>query len=347
MKTPSVNSPRDTGISPARTNDTAATIDKFSGLLNLPDRLGEKHYSIAVWLLESGLSALLSRANIGESIDFNKEIHLLIEEGSVYFGFFSVIGAYASTEVFSRDGLNLLDFSKNSKYSPEYIINVKNHHFRVKYNGEEYFAEPLTEAEFGKDDGGVPKDREDGDSLPNKRLSGTFIARAAEEMNDEQWRQLEDVARALLGDTVSPKSEAEELKANIHAKIGSLPGETLGQIWAIVTSPKAKQIPTTAPDGRLYENRPDRSQSAPDFIREVYAEYLDGNFTRADLRRIDPKAEMALRNWESHHRQRADINLPTKKELNDRLLEKPLTVLTPHERLAKGRIQSSRLNNKK
>lgn len=75
--------------------------------------------------------------------------------------------------------------------------------------------------------------------------------------------------------------------------------------------------PTAPPAGQTYENRPDRSENAPDFISRVYKDWLTGEFTRADLRKIDKSAERALNNWEQHSGTRAPINLPTLKEFND------------------------------
>lgn len=122
----------------------------------------------------------------------------------------------------------------------------------------------------------------------------------------------------------------EERRAQIIAKVAELSGQPLAQLWASLVAPasgtESKPIPTEPPGGQLYVNRPDRSQSAPEFIAAVYKNFLHGDFTRADLRRIDPKAEMALRNWERDHRTRAAINLPTIKERNDALIAAGLIV---------------------
>lgn len=69
----------------------------------------------------------------------------------------------------------------------------------------------------------------------------------------------------------------------------------------------------------LYTDRADKSENAPSFIERVYGTrgYLDGSFTRADLRRLDPKAYAALNNWEQHRGERADLNLPTKASAMD------------------------------
>lgn len=75
---------------------------------------------------------------------------------------------------------------------------------------------------------------------------------------------------------------------------------------------------TSPPDGQFYANRPDRKETAPAFIERVYgaAGLLTGEFTRADLRRLDPQAMMGLANWERTNG-RAPVNLPTLKERND------------------------------
>lgn len=81
---------------------------------------------------------------------------------------------------------------------------------------------------------------------------------------------------------------------------------------------KAPTIPSAPPGGETYDKRQDRKERAPDFIQRVYGPWLDGSLTRADLRKLDPKAEIALSNWERKNG-RGDLNLPTKKELHDRL----------------------------
>jgi hypothetical protein len=156
----------------------------------------------------------------------------------------------------------------------------------------------------------------------------------------------------------------EELRVKIYAKVASLSGRPLAALWAqiedaagapeMLPTPDAKVelplmpeakllIPTEPPGGQLFENRPDKKQSAPEFIATVYEDFLNGAFTRADLRRIDPSAIIGLKNWEARFG-RTDI-LPTKKELNDALLNKPQEALNPHERVAQKRIQIIRANN--
>lgn len=143
----------------------------------------------------------------------------------------------------------------------------------------------------------------------------------------------------------------EEMRAQIYAKVAETSGQPLAKLWASLVAPvpttELKPIPTEPPAGQLYDSRPNKSQSAPEFIAAVYKDFLHGDFTRADLRRLDPKAAMALSNWERDHGQRAEINLPTKKELNDRLLQTPAEELTPHERVAQKRILSDRANNER
>ena len=80
----------------------------------------------------------------------------------------------------------------------------------------------------------------------------------------------------------------------------------------------APVIPSAPPGGETYDKRQDRKERAPDFIQRVYGPWLDGSLTRADLRKLDPKAEIALSNWERKNG-RGDLNLPTKKEQHDRL----------------------------
>lgn len=91
-------------------------------------------------------------------------------------------------------------------------------------------------------------------------------------------------------------------------------------IRSLAAAPAAPlPFPKEAPE--LYASRPDRFEKAPDFIRRVYGPWLTGDFTRADLRKLDPKAWAALNNWEQHQKRAADINLPTLKEKTRRQIE--------------------------
>lgn len=98
----------------------------------------------------------------------------------------------------------------------------------------------------------------------------------------------------------------------------------LQSILARAFEPAARgSMPTTPPGGRYYVDR-DKRIEAPDFIVEVYGPWMrgegwwePGEFTRADLRKIDPKADAGLANWETRNGARADIGLPTVKERND------------------------------
>ncbi|MFF9554114.1 hypothetical protein [Methylobacterium fujisawaense] len=96
----------------------------------------------------------------------------------------------------------------------------------------------------------------------------------------------------------------------------------LTQQYAAAAEPAQTIDRSSPPNGQLYADRPDRKETAPQFIERVYggAGWLTGEFTRADLRKVDPQAAAALNNWESHSKQRANLNLPTVKERNDLLL---------------------------
>lgn len=107
---------------------------------------------------------------------------------------------------------------------------------------------------------------------------------------------------------------------------------------------KVRSGPGVAP--LLYAERPDRTEKAPDFIRRVYAPWLDGDFTRADLRQLDPKCAAALNNFESNRGEGriplTELNLPTVQERNDRLLSEGLDGLDRSERRRLQHVISKR-----
>lgn len=64
----------------------------------------------------------------------------------------------------------------------------------------------------------------------------------------------------------------------------------------------------------LYEKRVDKKEDPVVFINRVYGSYLNGEFTRADLRKIDAKAVAALNNYENARKTKvplSQLNLPT------------------------------------
>jgi len=76
----------------------------------------------------------------------------------------------------------------------------------------------------------------------------------------------------------------------------------------------------------FWEDREKSNNENPiQFISRVYSTVLDGYFTTADLKRSDKKLHRALYNWvnkpDNKKPSREELNLPTKKELNDWLLK--------------------------
>lgn len=63
-----------------------------------------------------------------------------------------------------------------------------------------------------------------------------------------------------------------------------------------------------------------KREKITDFILRVYGPYLDGSFTRADLRSLDTKCYQALSNWLRTNELPESVNLPTKKERYDHVL---------------------------
>lgn len=152
-------------------------------------------------------------------------------------------------------------------------------------------------------------------------------------LDDEFWQDEEELRKPgeeLFRREPEGDLREDELRAQIKAKVDELSGQPLAHLWNALVAQKpaseSKSIPTEPPNGQLYADRPSKSENAPAFIQRVYGPWLDGNFTRADLRRLDRKASIALTNWERDHKQRADINLPTIKERNDALVAAGLIV---------------------
>ena len=148
-------------------------------------------------------------------------------------------------------------------------------------------------------------------------------------LDDEFWQDEEELRKPgeeLLRREPEGDLREDELRAQIKAKVDELSGQPLAHVWNALVAQKpaseSKPIPTEPPGGQLYADRPRKSENAPAFIQRVYGPWLDGSFTRADLRRIDPGAMNGLKNWEARFG-RTDI-LPTKKERTDKLANEPM-----------------------
>jgi hypothetical protein len=107
---------------------------------------------------------------------------------------------------------------------------------------------------------------------------------------------------------------------------------------------KRRGGPPVAPT--LYADRPDKSENVVDFVKRVYSPWLDGDFTRADLRHLDKKCASALTSFEHNRGQGrlplSELNLPTVQERNDRLLKEGLDSQDPAERRRLQHVLSKR-----
>jgi hypothetical protein len=79
------------------------------------------------------------------------------------------------------------------------------------------------------------------------------------------------------------------------------------------------KLPLVAP--ALWLARENRKETAPDFIKRVYAPWLGQGLTQAHIHQLDKQLYTALHNWLRFNDMPADLDLPTKKQLNDRLLQ--------------------------
>jgi len=74
------------------------------------------------------------------------------------------------------------------------------------------------------------------------------------------------------------------------------------EIQAVVDAAKERRRAGIHVPPEMWDSRDrSRGENPPEFIVRVYKEKLDGSFTRADLRRSDPKLGKALQNWSSYN----------------------------------------------
>ncbi|WP_182422404.1 hypothetical protein [Aureimonas sp. ME7] len=63
--------------------------------------------------------------------------------------------------------------------------------------------------------------------------------------------------------------------------------EAINHRMMMRVEPVVRNLPTSPPNGELFKHRANRREKPPEFIARVYGPYLTGDFTRADLRRVD------------------------------------------------------------
>ncbi|WP_114964088.1 hypothetical protein [Tritonibacter mobilis] len=110
-------------------------------------------------------------------------------------------------------------------------------------------------------------------------------------------------------------------KADIYAILGMELG--LSHLLLPEARPDALydiQLPDVAPE--FYEEREDRKEGVVAFITRAYAPWIGQGLAQHHIGRLDPKLYRALHNWLQYNPFPDDLDLPTKKQLNDRELEK-------------------------
>lgn len=127
------------------------------------------------------------------------------------------------------------------------------------------------------------------------------------------------------------------------AELGSLIEEFYSSDLLAPEKPQEEEtdLPTQAP--ALWLERENRKETPPEFIKREYAPWLGRGLTQAHIRRLDKSLYMALHKWLQSHDWPADLDLPTRKELNDRQLAAAGLPADPAQADARSREQM-RLN---
>lgn len=161
-------------------------------------------------------------------------------------------------------------------------------------------------------------------------------------------KMVEALQKARLAKNIERKSDIEKQENNPYtedvdlekeiakfvASVG-VPMDTRADFKRVLTSLVAtamqapeklkaqKPLPKKAPI--KFENRNRDPELAGkkimDFLRLVYRDWLNGELSRAQLRKLDPSADRAVQNFLSRKPLPSDIKLPTKKELVDQELQ--------------------------
>ena len=93
----------------------------------------------------------------------------------------------------------------------------------------------------------------------------------------------------------------------------------IAEVFAKAIHAETPSIHVTAPS--LWMDRSDRKETPPDFIKRVYAQRLGNGLTQAHILHLDKKLYFAFHKWLRSNPMPADLDLPTRKQVNDRKLQ--------------------------
>lgn len=102
-------------------------------------------------------------------------------------------------------------------------------------------------------------------------------------------------------------------------------------------------LPEKAPE--LFQRRSDRGERPHEFIQRVYKKWHGKGFAKHHLLHIDQPLYQALHNWCRTNETPSNFDLPTKKELNDRELERIGTDCLPYPSYSNALKNKIRLYN--
>lgn len=155
------------------------------------------------------------------------------------------------------------------------------------------------------------------ESMERARLVPQVSMIAAEVPSVDINRNIDDIFWALYYDNLMDRPL---IKKRIAEKLDDLSDIELQSIFNILNA-KSMEPPSSAPE--LYKDRVDRSEGPIEFLTRVYEPYLDGQLTRAHLRKIDHQLYAGIYAWLSDKKNKLPdfIKLPTQKEANSAKVE--------------------------
>jgi len=129
----------------------------------------------------------------------------------------------------------------------------------------------------------------------------------------------DDLSRGLA--TVFEAAEDKD-----RQEIARLVDERMEKLQGFISEQTAEAVEGLLPLSAIkprcsWLERQDRKQTPPDFIKDVYTEWLGQGLTQAHIRQVDRSLYYALHKWLKSNDMPNDLDLPTRKQMNDRLLQ--------------------------
>jgi hypothetical protein len=158
------------------------------------------------------------------------------------------------------------------------------------------------------------------ETIPNIESLLRFLAETNEVLMEKYFDHVQELLGEAFEKACRTDADRERLLRHVLQEIGfpnasvSLKATAIGK-----DSTPAQQLPAAAP--ALWLDRENRKETPPEFIKREYAPWLGHGLTQAHILHLDKPLYTALHKWLGSNAMPDWLDLPTKKQMNDRQIQ--------------------------